>query len=73
MERSGTRNRRREITRIAKGLAAAGLKLETVDFDSASGHVIYNVTNDRGETRSADGDHWGKFVRDEKARRQDRH
>jgi hypothetical protein len=68
-----TRNRQRETTRIAKGLTAAGVKLGTIDFDPVSGHVIYNVIDDCGEKRAVDGDHWGKFVRDEKAKRQDRH
>ena len=73
MGRGETRNRKREIARIAKGLTAAGLKLGKIDFDPVSGHVIYNVIDDRGEMRAVDGDHWGKFVSDEKARRQDRH
>jgi hypothetical protein len=70
MVRRETRNEEREITRVAKGLTKAGLPVTRTEFDPISGRVIYYHTDDNGIERGGDADHWSKFIRDEKAKRQ---
>jgi hypothetical protein len=70
--RGETRNTTREIARMAAGLTKAGLTVSHTEFDPITGHIIYHTTSANGEKRVVEGDDWEKFIRDEKAKRQDR-
>ena len=70
--RGETRNRTREIARIVAGLAMAGFPVSRTEFDPVTGHLIFHTTTASGEQCRVTDDSWEKFIRDEKAKKQDR-
>jgi ribosomal protein L44E len=66
MVRGANKINQREITRVAKGLGAAGRPVLRTEFDPVTKRVVFFCSGENGKGYELTEDEWEKNVREEK-------